>query len=165
MEDLKSFCAEVSARSPGAEVFLRGFIARVIEHWLADLDNLLQLCVSTLPRGKGEAMVNFVRHTAEKDIRFAPFRQSTSFGPLDFYWTTPYCIPPSVLSSEVDYGRLPKDLRSRIESVLSLISDLPIPIESGHVFSTWHYHDRWDKDLPPSFSQWRARLSFIGDSL
>ena len=165
MEDLESFCAEVSARSPGAEVFIRGFIARVIEHWLIDLDNLLQLCISTLPRGKGEAMVNFVRHTAEKGIQFAPFRQSTNLGPLDFYWTTPRCVPPSVLPVEVDYGRLPKDLRTRIESVINLVSDLPVPIEPYHALEASYHNDPWDKNLPPSFSQWRARLSFIGDSL
>lgn len=137
----------------------------MIEHWLTDLDNLLQLCISTLPPGKGEAMVNFVRHTAEKDIQFAPFRQSTSLGPLDFYWTTPRSIPPSVLPSEVDYGRLPKDLRARIESVLHLISDLPVPIEPYHALEASYHNDPWDKNLPVSFNQWRARLSFIGDSL
>lgn len=146
-------------------MFIRGFIARVIEHWLADLDNLLQLCVSTLPRGEGAAVANFVRHAAEKSIRFTPFRQSTSFGPLDFYWTTPHYVPPSILPSEVDYRRLPKNLRARIESVLNLISDLPVPIEPYHALEASYHNHPWDKDLPPSLSQWRARLSFIGDQL
>lgn len=136
-----------------------------MEPWLHDLDNLSQLCVATLPSGRGQALVEFVWHSAEKDVRYAGSRQSTSLGPLNFSWELPNYVPPGVLPSTVDYDHLPKDLRFRIESVLNLISDLPIPIEPDHVFSTWHYHDRWDKDLPPSFSQWRARLSFIGDSL
>lgn len=65
----------------------------------------------------------------------------------------------------VDFNRLPKDLRNRIESVLHLVSDLPIPLESREIFTSTRYDDSWDKDLPSSFSQWRARLSFIGDSL
>lgn len=137
----------------------------MIEHWLCDLDNLTQLCVSTLPPGRGQALMNFVLHATEKDIKFAPCRQSTSFGPLDFYWTTPNHVPPSVLPGTVDYARLPKNLRARIESVLTLISDLPVPIEPYHALEASYHNDPWDKDLPPSFSQWRARLSFIGDQL
>ena len=68
-------------------------------------------------------------------------------------------------AATVDYNRLPKDLRVRIESVLHLVSDLPIPIESREIFTSTRFNGPWDKDLPPSFSQWRTRLSFIGDQL
>lgn len=110
-------------------------------------------------------MAKFIWHAAEKGIRFASCRQTTNLGPLNFFWELPAYVPPNTLPGTVDYNRLPKDLRTRIESVLHLVSDLPIPIESRGIFIGTHYHERWDKDLPSSFSQWRARLSFIGDSL
>lgn len=110
-------------------------------------------------------MAKFVWHAAEKDVRFASCRQTTSLGPLNFFWELPRYVPANTLPGTVDFDRLPKDLRFRIESVLNLISDLPIPFESRAIFASTSYDDPWDKDLPPSFSQWRARLSFIGDSL
>ena len=119
----------------------------MVERWLWDLDNVTQLCVATLPPERGSALAKFIRHAAEKDIRFASSHQ------------------PSTLPGTVDYNRLPKDLRTRIESVLHLVSDLPIPIESRGIFTSTRFDGPWDKDLPPSFSQWRARLSFIGDQL
>ena len=165
MEDLKQFCAQIVASSPGAETFIRGFVSKVVERWLWDLDNLSQFCVATLPPGRGQACANFVLHAAEKDVRFASARQTTSLGPLNFYWELPQYVPPNVLPGLVDYDRLPKDLRNRIESVLRLVSDLPVPIADTNAFAYVRQDDPWDKDLPPSFYQWRARLCFIGDSL
>lgn len=137
----------------------------MVERWLWDLDNVTQLCVATLPPERGSALAKFIWHAAEKDIRFASCHQTTSLGPLNFFWCLPTYVPPSTLPSTVDYNRLPKDLRTRIESVLHLVSDLPIPIESRGIFTSTRFDGPWDKDLPPSFSQWRARLSFIGDQL
>lgn len=146
-------------------MFIRSFMSRVIEHWLTDLDNVMQLCVDTLPPGRGLDMANFVAQVANKHVRFASARQTTSLGPLTFYWELPHCIPPNTLPGVVDYVRLPKNLRNRIESVLKLISDLPIPIGAWNAFIGVRQDGPWDKDLPPSFHQWRARLCFIGDQL
>lgn len=137
----------------------------MVERWLWDLDNVTQLCVATLPPERGSALAKFIWHAAEKDIRFASCRQTTSLGPLNFFWELPRYVPANILPGTVDFARLPKDLRFRIESVLHLVSDLPIPVESRGIFTSTHFDDPWDKDLPPSFSQWRARLSFIGDQL
>jgi hypothetical protein len=101
----------------------------------------------------------------ENNLEFAYAGQKTSIGPLVFAWKLPSCVPPKVLPESVDFSRLPKDLRTRIESVINLVSDLPIPIEPADIFAARISSDRWDADLPSSFSQWRARLSFIGDSL
>lgn len=125
----------------------------------------MQLCIDTLPGGRGVDLVNFVLHVAGEDVRFASSHQTTSLGPLNFYWELPRYVPPNVLPGTVDFNRLPKNLRTRIESVLHLVSDLPIPIESREIFTDTRFDGPWDKDLPPSFSQWRARLSFIGDQL
>lgn len=125
----------------------------------------MQLCIDTLPGGRGVDLANFVLHVAGEDVRFASSHQTTSLGPLNFFWRLPAYVPPNTLPGTVDYNRLPKDLRTRIESVLHLVSDLPIPIESREIFPSTRFDDPWDKDLPPSFSQWRARLSFIGDQL
>ena len=137
----------------------------MVERWLWDLDNVTQLCVATLPPERGSALAKFIWHAAEKDIRFASCHQTTCFGPLNFFWELPAYVPSNTLPGTVDYNRLPKDLRTRIESVLHLVSDLPIPLEPADIFASHIPSDRWDADLPPSFSQWRARLSFIGDSL
>lgn len=110
-------------------------------------------------------MANFLAQTADRGVRFASCRQTTNLGPLNFYWELPHSVPPNTLPVTVDFDRLPKDLRTRIESVLHLVSDLPIPFESREIFTSTRFDGPWDKDLPPSFSQWRARLSFIGDSL
>ena len=110
-------------------------------------------------------MASFIAQTANQDVRFASCRQTTNLGPLNFYWELPHSVPPNTLPTTVDFDRLPKDLRFRIESVLNLISDLPVPIAPYHALKTSHHNRPWDKDLPPSFSQWRARLSFIGDQL
>lgn len=110
-------------------------------------------------------MASFIAQTADQGVRFASCRQTTSLGPLNFYWELPHSVPPNTLPTTVDFDRLPKDLRFRIESVLNLISDLPVPIEPYHALETSYHNRPWDKDLPPSFSQWRARLSFIGDQL
>lgn len=56
-------------------------------------------------------------------------------------------------------------MRARIESILHLVSDLPIPIVSADLISSYSDEVPWDKGLTPEFAQWRARLSFIGDSL
>lgn len=165
MEDLKQFCTEVVTSSPGAEGFLQRFMARVIERWFWDLDNLVQICIATLPPGRGRACADFVLHAAEKDVRFASARQTTSLGPLNFHWELPQYVPPNVLPGVVDYERLPKNLRARIESVLHLVSDLPVPITGPDLLADVHRNGPWDKDLPPSFHQWRARLCFIGDQL
>lgn len=137
----------------------------MVEHWLWNLDNLIQLCVSTLPGGRGLDLASFIAQTSDQGVRFASCHQTTSLGPLNFYWELPHSVPPNTLPATVDFDRLPKDLRTRIESVLRLVSDLPIPLESREIFTSTHYDGPWDKDLPPSFSQWRARLSFIGDQL
>lgn len=146
-------------------MFIRDFMSRVIEQWLVDLDNIMQLCVDTLPPGRGLDMANFVAQIAEKHVRFASARQTTSLGPLNFYWTLPYYIPPNTLPGVVDYDRLPKNLRARIESVLHLISDLPIPVAPADTFVDCLVNAAWDQNMPPSFHQWRSRLCFIGDSL
>jgi len=140
-------------------------MARVIERWFWDLDNLVQICIATLPPGMGQACADFVLHAAEKDVRFASARQTTSLGPLNFYWELPQYVPPNVLPGVVDYERLPKNLRARIESVLHLVSDLPVPIASSDVFNDCRVDSPWDKDIPPNFHQWRSRLSFVGDSI
>lgn len=137
----------------------------MIEPWLDDTDNLVQLCITTSPGGRGLDIAKFVLHALENSIEFAYAGQKTSIGPLVFAWKLPSCVPPKVLPESVDFTRLPKDLRTRIESVLNLVSDLPIPIESADIFTSTTPTDRWDAALPPSFNQWHARLSFIGDSL
>ena len=137
----------------------------MIEPWLDDTDNLVQLCITTSPGGRGLDIAKFVLHAMENNLEFAYAGQKTSIGPLVFAWKLPSCVPPKVLPESVDFSRLPKDLRTRIESVINLVSDLPIPIEPADIFAARISSDRWDADLPSSFSQWRARLSFIGDSL
>ena len=137
----------------------------MIEPWLDDTDNLVQLCITTSPGGRGLDIAKFVLHAMENNLEFAYAGQKTSIGPLVFAWKLPSCVPPKVLPESVDFSRLPKDLRTRIESVLHLVSDLPIPIESREISTSTRFNGPWDKDLPPSFSQWRARLSFIGDQL
>ena len=137
----------------------------MIEPWLDDTDNLVQLCITASPGGRGLDIAKFVLHALENNLEFAYAGQKTSIGPLVFAWKLPSCVPPKVLPESVDFSRLPKDLRTRIESVINLVSDLPIPLEPADIFASRISSDRWDADLPPSFSQWRARLSFIGDSL
>lgn len=137
----------------------------MVAQWLADPNNLIQFCVTTLPGGRGLDLANFIAQTSNQGVRFASCHQATSLGPLNFYWELPHSVPPNTLPATVDFDRLPKDLRTRIESVLTLVSDLPIPFESRGIFTSTSYDGPWDKDLPPSFSQWRARLSFIGDQL